>query len=299
MLGYTLQFKTQMYPIEPILKGIGLFALYPICKIIYSHINKYIYWHWIPVGWKITKIKMRDVFPLEKVSLPETLEHLVMHKVFDSQIELPKNLLRLDMGDYFDQPVILPDSLKYLTMGYRFNQPIAIPNPLKHLTMGDFFDQPIILPETLEYLSVGNDFNQHIALPKALIHLSMGNRFDKIITFPNTLRSLVICNSCYRHKLILPESLVTFAFPDHNAMDQELVMWYCDNLPNSVKILITDGYIGVQPLVNLPNSIKYLIEIFIVGKPRVFNNKYVEIKLTHDEREKLDKIIKELNLIEE
>lgn len=303
---------SSMYPIETILKYIGLFALCPICKIIHSHIKKhrtlqsicesieykYIYWHWIPVGWKIIKIEMRyiSVSQWKNVSLPETLEHFVMHKMFDSPIELPKKLLRLVMGYYFDQPIVLPETLEYLIMKNYFNQPIVLPDPLKHLTMGDFFDQPIVLPEALEYLSMGKCFNQHIVLPNGLKHLIMGYRFNKIIIFPNKLRFLVI-GDYYGHKLILPESLETIAFSYY--VTQDILVWYFDNLPNSVSIVILDNYVCDYPLKNLPNSIKYLIEKLFMTKPRVFNNKCVEMELEHDELDKVDKIINKMYPIEE
>lgn len=203
-----------------IFEYVGLFALYPSYKIMCELIEyKCVYWHWIPVGWKITKIMIYHSFSHKPITLPETLEHLVMDRCFNLPMVLPNNLLSLVMSDNFDQPIVLPNTLVYLKMGFQYNQ-------------------PIVLPEFLECLK-------------------LGYKFDKIIKFPKSLRYLDI-GSCYKHKSILPESLETIVFSCR--VSNDLTIWYCDNLPNSVKKVIFENDICRKPLVNLPNLAKYSIE---------------------------------------
>lgn len=252
-----------MFMIKKLLKYIGLFTLIPVS--IYNIMCKYVEY--------LSFWNLKDVF-------------VEYEYIYWYWIPVDWKIVTIEMLGTFNYPIKLPKTLLRLFMGNYFNQPIVLPNSLKHLTMGEIFNQPIILPETLEYLSMGDCFNQHIVLPNRLIHLKLGSNFDKMIRLPNTLRYLVIrCHS--KHKLLLPESLEAIAFG--YSVSTDLVMWYCENLPNSVSTVVIRDKIGYYTLANLPNSVKYLIEF--MHYISIFNNANVKITPALSEREKLKNIV--------
>lgn len=216
-----------MYFIKEVLDYIGLFTLYPVYKIMCK---------------------------------------LIEHKyIYWYLIPVNWKITKIKLYCGFScNPILLPETLEHLIMDYRFNSPIMLPNNLLSLTMGESFNQPVMLPNTLVYLTMGFDFNQPIILPETLECLKIGYKFDKIIKFPNTLRYLEI-GSCYKYKSILPESLKTIVFSCN--VSNDLTVWYCDNLPNSVSKVIFKNDICRSTLSNLPNSIKYLIENKKCWKP--------------------------------
>lgn len=108
---------------------------------------------------------------------------------------LPKNLIKLKLCKYEKpiEKLELPDTLEHLEISWGFNHPLdqnSLPKNLKFFSPGFHFNQMIkndCLPDTIQELYFGEMFDETILqLPRHLIHLGFANRGIKPFIGPGS-----------------------------------------------------------------------------------------------------------------
>lgn len=122
------------------------------------------------------------------------------------------------------------------------------------------------LPNTLKKLILGNKTNGPITLPNSLELFHMRN-YDKLIFLPKNLKILYI-NVRSNYKMHLPEKLTFIVFHNCTIRDTHL-MWYMDNLPDSVKTIHIENPF---PWMNIPQSIESIVMHSDLIISRMWNN---------------------------